>query len=101
MKFIRSGKFFVYIVRCRDGTLYTGYTNNLERRIKLHNEGKGAKYIRARRPIELVWSKEYKYFKKAFQMEMRIKKLTKLEKELLVGGRRLDKVLAGKKRPGA
>lgn len=96
--FKRQGKFWVYIVECKNGTYYTGYTPDIENRLKLHNAGKGAKYTRDRRPVKLVWSKEYKQFKSAFLMEKRIKKLTRLQKEFLVGGRRLDKVLkeAGK-----
>ena len=46
---------YVYIVRCRDQTLYTGWTNHLEKRIEAHNAGKGAKYTKARRPVELVY----------------------------------------------
>lgn len=44
----------VYLLRCSDGTLYTGVTTNLERRVRIHNEGKGAKYTRGRRPVELI-----------------------------------------------
>ena len=84
MKPIRRGKHFVYILECQDGTYYTGYTPDLERRIKLHNSGKGARYTRDRRPVKLVWKKEYKYFKPAFLMEKRIKKLTRKKKEALV-----------------
>lgn len=82
--FKRQGAFCVYILECRGGTYYTGSTNNLEKRIELHNIGKGAKYTRDRRPIKLVWSKEYKYFKKAFLEEKRIKGLTREQKEKLV-----------------
>ena len=83
-KFKRSGRHFVYIVECRDGTYYTGYTPDLERRLRLHNKGRGAKYTRDRRPVKLAWSKEYKYFKLAFLEEKRIKKLTREQKEELV-----------------
>lgn len=72
--FKRSGKFWVYIVKCADGTFYTGYSSDIEKRIKLHNEGKGAKYTRGRRPVRLVWSKKYSYFKNAFREEKRIQK---------------------------
>lgn len=94
----RSGRFYVYIVECADGTYYTGYTPDIENRLKLHNHGKGAKYTRDRRPVKLVWSKEYKYFKPAFVTEKRIKELTRKQKEKVVNGKRLDKVLieAGK-----
>lgn len=98
MKLNRSGKYFVYIVECNDGTFYTGYTPDLEKRLKLHNTGRGAKYTRDRRPVKLVWSKAYRYFKPAFLTEKRIKELTRRQKEALVNGKRLDKVLidAGK-----
>ena len=88
----------MYIVECCDSTYYTGYTSDLERRIKLHNSGRGAKYTRDRRPVRLAWKKEYGYFKPAFLTEKRIKKLTRKQKESLVKGSRLDKVLikAGK-----
>lgn len=48
---------FVYIVRCRDGSLYTGATNDLDKRVRAHNAGKGARYTRSRRPVELVFSR--------------------------------------------
>ncbi|MCX6555406.1 MAG: GIY-YIG nuclease family protein [Candidatus Aminicenantes bacterium] len=83
----RSGHFFVYILRCRDGTFYTGYTPDLTRRLELHNSGKGARYTRSRRPVELVWCKEYRYFKRAFSAELKIKKLTRKQKERLIGFR--------------
>jgi len=83
-KFKRSGKFCVYILECQDGTYYAGHTNDLEARIKLHSSGKGAKYTRDRRPVELVWTKEYRHFKKAFLEEKRIKTLTRKQKEELV-----------------
>ena len=80
----RKGRFWVYIVECIDGTYYTGYTPDIEKRISLHNKGQGAKYTRDRRPVELVWSKEYKYFKSAFLEEKKIKKLKRKDKEELV-----------------
>ena len=83
-KFVRKGRFFVYILECDDGTYYTGYTPDIERRVKLHNDGKGAKYTRTRRPVKLVWLKEYRYFKKAFMEEIRIKKLSRKAKEELI-----------------
>ena len=87
-KFVRKGKFFVYILECADKTYYTGYTPDIERRVNLHNEGKGAKYTRDRRPVRLVWHKEYKYFKKAFLEEIRIKKLSRRAKEMLINEQR-------------
>ena len=84
-KMKRSGLFFVYILCCRDKTFYTGYTPDLARRLELHNSGRGAKYTRSRRPVELVWCKEYRYFKRAFLAELKIKKLTRKQKERLIG----------------
>ena len=88
----------MYISRCSDGIYYTGYTNNLENRAKRHNAGFASKYTQARLPAKVVWEKEYRYFKKAFLMEKRIKTLTRKQKESLVRGKRLDRVLkeAGK-----
>lgn len=83
-KIKRIGKFYVYIVECRDGTYYTGFTPKLRRRIRLHNSGRGAKYTRDRRPVKLVWWRKYRYFKTAFMMEKQIKKLSRLQKERLI-----------------
>ena len=85
-KFIKRGLFYVYIIQCRDGSFYTGYTPDLKNRIELHNKGKGAKYTRDRRPVELVWYRVYKYSRHAFLEENRIKALTREKKEKLVRG---------------
>lgn len=71
---------FVYIVECSDGTLYTGITTDLERRIEEHN-GSGAKYTRGRGPVKLVYSAEMKDRSEASKEEYRIKKLTRAEKK--------------------
>jgi len=76
---------YVYVVRCADGTLYTGWTNDLDQRIKTHNEGKGAKYTRSRLPVTLVYQEPYDYKKRlALKREIEIKKLTKAQKEKLI-----------------
>lgn len=80
----RKGRYYVYILQCSDFTYYTGYTPDLERRVKLHNDGKGARYTKQRLPAKLVWFKEYRYFKRAFLEELRIKKLTRKQKDRLV-----------------
>lgn len=80
----REGKFFVYIVQCRDETFYTGYTNDLNARIALHNKGDGAKYLRGKLPVKLVYAKEYHYYKNALHGERNIKKSTREQKERLV-----------------
>ncbi len=74
------------MVECSDKTYYTGYTPDLAKRLKLHNDGKGAKYTKYRRPVKLVWHKEYKQFKRAFLEEIRVKKLTRKKKEKLIEG---------------
>lgn len=93
--FKRYGKFYVYILQCQDQTYYTGYTPDLKKRVDLHNKGRGAKYTRGRRPVKLAWCKEYRYFKRAFLMETRIKTLTREQKKILVSGEKLSKILAG------
>lgn len=80
-----SGKHFAYIVRCRDGVLYTGYTNDLERRIRHHNEGKGAKFTRGRGPLEIVYFEEFTTKSEAMMREAEIKRLTRPEKLKLIG----------------
>jgi predicted GIY-YIG superfamily endonuclease len=73
-------KWFVYILECADGTLYTGITNNLVRRVKQHNEGKGAKYTRGRGPVTLVKFVELFSKRDALKLEYKIKQLPKEEK---------------------
>jgi len=96
-EFARAGRFCVYILECSDGTYYTGYTNDLVKRVNEHNKTKrGSKYLRVRLPAKLVWSKKYKYSVYAMRAEYKIKQLSRRQKELLVGGMRLDKVLSKK-----
>jgi putative endonuclease len=73
---------YVYILLCADDTLYTGITNNLERRIKQHNEGKGAKYTKGRGPVTLVKSIECATKSEALKLEYKIKQLPREEKLL-------------------
>lgn len=75
---------YTYIVECQDGTLYTGWTNHLEKRIKAHNEGKGAKYTKSRRPVRLVYYEEYKTKQAAMRREYAIKQLSRMEKLKLI-----------------
>ena len=77
---------YVYILRCGDGTLYTGYTTDLNARIRKHGEGKGAKYTRSRLPVELVYFEEYATQSEARSREGKIKQLTRAEKLALIGG---------------
>ena len=55
----KTNKAYMYVVECADGTLYTGYTTNVEKRIKTHNSGKGAKYTRSRLPVKLIYQKSW------------------------------------------
>ena len=81
-----SSIWHVYMVRCNDGTLYTGITNDLEKRIEAHNSGKdGARYTRARRPVKLVYSEQVQSKSAAARLEYQIKKLRRSKKELLAG----------------
>ena len=71
---------YTYIVRCSDGTLYTGWTNNLEKRIKDHNSGKGAKYTKSRRPVVLAYYEEFETREEAMRREWEVKRLTRAQK---------------------
>ena len=76
---------YTYIVRCADGTLYTGWTNSLQKRLKAHNEGKaGAKYTRAKRPVELVYYEGYATKEEAMRREYQIKQFTRHRKLELI-----------------
>lgn len=79
---------YVYILKCKDDTLYTGWTNSLERRIKIHNEGKGAKYTRGRLPVELVYFEQFLTKSEALKREFEIKKMSREEKKLLIKNKR-------------
>ena len=75
---------YTYILRCADGTLYCGWTNNLEKRLKSHNEGKGAKYTRSRLPVSLVYYEKFESSVEAQKREREIKKLSRSEKLNLI-----------------
>ena len=77
---------YVYILKCADETLYTGYTTDLDRRLKVHNAGKGAKYTRGRLPVRLVYFEFFETKKEALQREYAIKNLTRLQKIKLILG---------------
>ena len=75
---------YTYIVRCADGTLYTGWTNDLKKRIKAHNAGKGAKYTKSRRPVVLKYYESFSTRQEAMRREWEIKQLSRKEKLELV-----------------
>ena len=75
--------YYTYIVRCADGTLYTGWTVDVEKRVAAHNAGKGAKYTRSRRPVRLVWSRPFPTKRDAMHWEWQIKQWPREKKEAL------------------
>ena len=74
---------YVYLARCSDNSLYCGITNNLEKREKTHNSGKGSKYTRSRLPVKFVWWETHETKGSALSREARIKKMKKDQKELI------------------
>ena len=79
---------YIYILRCADGTLYTGWTNNLEKRLKSHNEGKGSRYTRARLPVTLIYCEELSTQGEAMRREYEIKQLTRAQKLELINSKK-------------
>ena len=79
---------YTYILRCADGTFYTGWTNDLEKRVAAHNAGTGSKYTRTRRPVELVYFETFGTKEQAMSREWHIKQLTREEKSALIGAGR-------------
>ena len=77
-------KNFTYIVECSDHTLYTGWTNDLEKRIEAHNTGKGAKYTKTRRPVRLVYFETFATKEEAMSREYQIKRMSRQEKIKLI-----------------
>ena len=76
--------FYVYILKCNDSTLYTGYTVDLNRRIEKHNKGLGAKYTKGRLPVEIVYQEVFSSKSEAMKREMEIKRLSRVEKLNLI-----------------
>ena len=75
---------YTYILKWKDGSLYTGWTNDLEQRVAAHNTGKGAKYTKARRPVELVYFEEFETKEQAMKREYAIKQMARKDKLELV-----------------
>ena len=75
---------YTYIVKCSDGTFYTGWTNDLTRRMEAHNQGRGAKYTKARRPVTLIYYETFETKEEAMKREYAIKRLSRKEKEELI-----------------
>lgn len=77
------------MLKCSDGTLYTGWTKDLEKRVEAHNSGKGAKYTKARRPVELAYYEEFETKEQAMKREYAIKQLGRKEKQKLIAGKKV------------
>ena len=77
---VNEGEHVLYVLECSDGTYYAGYTNNLERRVKVHNEGKGAKYTKPRRPVRCVFHETFETKQEAMRAEYAFKQLRRVEK---------------------
>ena len=73
----KTKKAYMYVVECADGTLYTGYTTNVEKRIKTHNSGKGAKYTRSRLPVKLIYQESFDSKEAAMSAETYFKQKTR------------------------
>jgi putative endonuclease len=80
--------YFVYIVRCADGSLYTGYARDPKARVKVHNTGRGARYTSGRRPVRLVYAEACETVGDALRREYALKRWSRMRKELLIGRRR-------------
>ena len=74
----------MYILRCKDGSLYTGITTDVEKRLEAHRSGKGAKYTRGRSPLELAYQEECGSHSEALKQELAVKKLSREQKEMLI-----------------
>jgi len=83
----RETPWFLYVLKCGDGSFYTGVTNDVERRLKAHQDGKASRYTRTRRPVELVYSEECGNRPLALARECAVKALPRERKEALVSGR--------------
>ena len=88
-----DGKWYLYILRCNDGTLYTGITTDVAKRFSQHNAGKGAKYPRGRGPLELVYQAECVDHSDALKQELYIKSLSRMEKLTLIENYRVSHFL--------
>ena len=81
---------YAYILRCSDGTLYSGWTNDLEKRLAAHNAGKGSKYTRVRLPVELAYFEEFESKSEAMSREAQFKQLTREQKIKLINKKAED-----------
>lgn len=89
----KNAEHVFYVLECNDGSFYAGYTNNLEKRVRVHNEGKGARYTRAKLPVRCIYSEQFETKREAMQAEYRFKQLSRaLKEQYLERGRSIDEV---------
>ncbi|PCK23727.1 hypothetical protein CEY02_00160 [Bacillus pumilus] len=88
---------YFYVLKCADGSLYAGYTNDLQKRLTAHNSGKGAKYTRARRPVELYYQESFSTKREAMQQEYLFKRWTRQKKDMYIEEMRMEKEAAHEK----
>lgn len=81
---------YTYLVRCSDNSLYAGWTNNIEKRLKAHNEGSGAKYTKSRRPVTLAYVEEFETKSEAMKREAALKRMSHQQKEALISRQESD-----------
>ncbi len=84
---MESKEHYFYVLSCKDSSLYAGYTNDLQRRVRFHNEGKGAKYTRGRGPVKLIFSKPYSTKSEALKAEYAFKQLNRKKKNTIFNKR--------------
>ncbi|HEY5649634.1 MAG TPA: GIY-YIG nuclease family protein [Nitrospiria bacterium] len=85
-----GGSWVLYILRCGDGSLYTGITNNLAHRFAEHQKGRASRYTRGRGPLQIVYGKACRGRSEALKMELAVKALSRTEKEALIGSEKLN-----------
>ena len=79
-------KHYMYVLECSDGTFYTGYTNCLERRLRMHNEGKASKSTRGRTPVKIIYQETFETKEAAMKAEYGFKQLSRKQKESIING---------------
>ncbi|WP_180316713.1 GIY-YIG nuclease family protein [Shouchella shacheensis] len=89
-------KHVMYVLECKDGSWYTGYTNDFEHRLAVHESGRGAKYTRGRGPFSLIWKEEFETKSEAMRAEYQFKKFDRPKKEAYIVERRSSDERAGK-----
>lgn len=82
--YMEKNEYYFYVLECADGTFYGGYAANVQKRLAVHNSGKGAKYTRSRRPVKLIYFEAFETKSEAMRAEYKFKQLTRKEKEVFL-----------------